>query len=116
MGIALIILGLFLWFALLFNGSVGEPFVNYSFFASALFMVITGSLKIAKAESKIVRSFCAAALLTYIPMIWQRFSFTFGTDWIGFYFDIGIVVFMLIFISSKPNKSLKNETPQSGSP
>ena len=70
MGVALIFLGLFLWFSLAFNGGVGQPFVNYSFFTSALFMVVAGSLKIANSKLKITRYFCAAALITYLPMIW----------------------------------------------
>lgn len=105
MGMALIYLGLFLWFALGVNGSVGRPIVNYSFFASALFMVIAGSLKITNSKWGIARYFCAAALISYLPMIWQRFHFKFGTDWGGIYFDIAIVVFMLVCLSSKPNNS-----------
>jgi len=108
MGIALTLLGLFLWFALAFNGGIGESFVNYSFFASALFMIIAGSVRIAKSRSNIARNFCAAALVAYMPMIWQRFNFTFGTDWGGFYFDIAIVVFMLIFLTTMRVKELKN--------
>jgi len=116
MGIALVVLGLFLWFSLAFNGGVGELFVNYSFFASALFLVIAGLLKINRVKWEFARNFCAIALVAYLPMIWQRFNFTYGTDWVGFYFDVAIVIFMLIFISSKPNKSLKSGTPESGAP
>ncbi len=105
MGIALISLGLFLWFALAFNGSVGEQFVNYSFFTSALLMVISGAIKIIKSKSELSRYICIVALFCYLPMIWQRFNFQFGTDWGGFYFDIAIVTFMIIFIIT--NKVLK---------
>jgi hypothetical protein len=98
MGIVLIFLGLFLWFALAFNGSVGEQFVNYSLFSSALFMIVSGALKFAKSKPEIPRNFCIAALLCYLPMIWQRFNFKFDTDWGGFYFDIAIVTFMVIFV------------------
>ena len=105
MGIALIVLGLFLWFSLAFNGGVGKPFVNYSFIASALFMVIAGSMKFAKFNHGVTRIFCAAAFLGYLPMIWQRFNFDFGINWVGFSFDIAIVVFLLIAISSKSNKA-----------
>lgn len=98
MGITLIFLGLFLWFALAFNGSVGEQFVNYSFFASALFMIISGAIKIITSKSEISRNFCIAALFCYLPMIWQRFNFKFDTDMGGFYFDVAIVTFMFIFI------------------
>ena len=107
MGIVLIVLGLFLWFALAFNGGVGEPFVNYSFFASALLMIISGVFKTVNPKSKIARIFCAAALITYLPMIWQRFNFKFFTDWGGISFDTVIIVLMLIFIASKPNHKMK---------
>lgn len=118
MGIALIILDLFLWFALEFNGSVGEPFVNYSFFISALLMVITGLLKIANSNWEVARIFCAAALVFYLPMIWQRFNFEFSTATDGpeLYFDIGILIFMLIFITRKPNNPIKSGAPKSGAP
>jgi len=69
-------------------------------------MIIAGVLKIAKSETKIVRYLCSLALAVYTPMIWQRFNFTFGTDWVGFYFDIAIAVFMLVVIASKPNKTI----------
>lgn len=104
MGIALIFLGLFLWFVLSFNGSVGEQFVNYTFFASALFMIISGAIKTITTKSEISRNFCIAALLCYLPMIWQRFNFNFGIDSSGLYFDIAIVTFMVIFISKNLNK------------
>lgn len=99
MSIALIFLGLFLWFALSFNGSVGEQFVNYSFFTSALLMIISGVIGIIKSKYQLSSYFCIAALLCYLPMIWQRFNFKFGTDSGGLYFDIAIVTFMVIFIT-----------------
>ena len=102
MGITLIFAGLFLLFALAFNGGVGETLVNYSFFACALFMVIAGTLKIAKPATKIVRYLCCAALAAYIPMIWQRFHFGFDSDWVGFSLDAGIVLFLLVVIASNP--------------
>jgi len=108
MGITLIFLGLFLWFSLAFNGGVGEAFVNYSFFASALFMIIAGVLKIAKSETNIVGYLSSVALAAYIPMVWQRFNFTFDTDWVGFCFDISIVIFMLVVIANRPSKAIQH--------
>ena len=99
MGKSFIFLGLFLWFALAFNGSIGEPFVNYSFFASALFMIISGAITVMSSKSEISRNFCIAALLCYLPMIWQRFNFKSGIDTDGLYFDIAIVTLMVIFIT-----------------
>jgi len=111
MGITFIFLGSFLWFSMAFNGGVGETFVDFSFFASALFMIITGSLTITNSNWKTVRNFCSMALICYLPMIWQRFNFSFSTDWGGLFFDIIFVVLMVVFILKKPNKSLKPGSP-----
>ena len=116
MGITFIFIGLFLWFAMAFNGGIGETFVDYSFFTSGLFMIITGSLTIKTSNLNKARIFCSVALVCYLPMIWQRFNFSFGTDWGGLFFDIIFIALMLIFILKKPNKSLKSGTPQSGAP
>jgi|TARA_B110000914_G_C15408924_1_gene420871 hypothetical protein len=99
MGIVLIFLGLFLWFALAFNGSVGEQFVNYSFFISALLMITSGLIKAITSKYEMSCNVCIGALLLYLPMVWQRFNFNFGIDMVGFYFDIAIVTFMVIFIT-----------------
>jgi hypothetical protein len=113
MGIAFILIGLFLWFALAFNGGVGETFVNYSFFTSALFMIITGALATTKSNRKAARNLCSIALVCYLPMIWQRFNYSFGADWGGLFFDIIFVVLMVIFLLKKPNKA-PQPTPKNG--
>ena len=110
MGIALIGLGLFLWFALAFNGGVGESFVNYSFFLSALLMIVLGVLKIFSTKVGLFKILCFVAVVAYIPMIWQRFNFSFGVDWGGFVIDVAIIAFMLVVFFSKPNKSLNQDT------
>jgi len=104
MGIALIFLGLFLWFALAFNGSVGTDFVDKSFFTSGLLMIITGITLRLKSNWNIVRIFCALSLLTYLPMIWQRFNFQYGVDWVGFVFDLAISGFLIIVIEAISKK------------
>ena len=104
MGVTLVALGLFLWFALAFNAGVGEPFVNYLFFASALFMVIAGCLQIFSSYWRAARFFCVAALASYLPMIWQRFNSMFGPDWFGLLIDIVIVVYLLKSITRIPDK------------
>jgi hypothetical protein len=116
MGIALIVIGLFLCFALAFNGSVGADYVDQSFFTSGLLMVITGITISLKDNWNVVRILCVLSLLTYLPMIWQRFNFSFGVNWVGVIFDIAIAGYLVILIVKKPNKSLKPGTPQSGAP
>ena len=116
MGIALILIGFLLWFALAFNGSVGTDFVDQSFFTSGLFMVIAGIAISLRTNWNIVRVMCALSLITYMPMIWQRFNFIYGVDWGGFVLDLAIAVFLIFVIVKKPNQSLKSGTPQSGAP
>lgn len=116
MGIVLVLLGLFLWFALAFNGSVGVKFVNYTFFASALSMLIAGSIRIVHGNLKSFQVFCSIALALYIPMIWQRVNFNFGVDLFGLIFDIFIVIFLTFCITHKPNKSVKRDAPQAARP
>lgn len=113
MGITFIFIGLFLWFALAFNGGVGEEFVNYSFFASGLFMIIAGALATTKIYRKAARNFCYLALICYLPMIWQRFVYSSGPDVVGLFFDIIFVVIMIIFILKKPNQT-SQPTPKNG--
>lgn len=60
------------------------------------FLFVTDPLNL---KPQLSSYFCIAALLCYIPMIWQRFNFTFGIDSGGLYFDIAIVAFMVIFIT-----------------
>ena len=101
--IVLIFLGLFLWFALAFNGSVGVAFVNYTFFASALFMLIAGGVRMVLGNSKPFRFLSSIALVLYIPMVWQRFNFNSGVGLAGLIFDIFIVVFLILCLTRKIN-------------
>lgn len=114
MGITFILIGSFLWFAIMFNGGVGEGLVNLSIFTSSLFMIITG-ISIRNSNKKNALVFCSIALLCYTPMIWQRFDCCFGTDWGGLYFDIVFIALMLIYIF-KNLTSLSSGATQSGSP
>jgi len=106
MGIALIFLGLFLWFAQAFNGSVGNTFVNYSFFTSALLMVIAGLFYIGKIKWQVTRIICVLALIAYLPMIWQRFNFSHSVDSGGFTFDILVTIFLLTCIAKNKISNL----------
>ena len=106
MGIILVMLGLFLLFAFAFNGSVGVTFVNYTFGASALSMLIAGSIRSVRGNLKSVQVFCSMALALYLPMIWQRFNFSFSVDSVGLTLDIFIVLFLTFCITRKPKESV----------
>jgi hypothetical protein len=110
------ILGLFLLFALAFNGSVGETFVNYSFFTSATLMIAFGSSKIAKAKYSITMSLGIASTMFYLPMIWQRFNFSYTDISEGIYFDFWVIAILLVSLICKPNKSLKQIGAKDASP
>lgn len=116
LGTFLILQGLFLLFALAFNGGVGETFVNYSFFASALLMIVFGGLKIAEAKWPICVIFGLVSLVLYLPMIWQRFNFGFGTDTTGLYFDAWVIVILLVSLISKPNAGLNQTGENNATP
>lgn len=98
MGIGLISLGFWLLFMLAFNGTVGEKFVNYSFFSSAVLMIISGAITKISSRSVVPLYFIIVALCCYLPMIWQRFQFDFGINWAGLSFDMAVVIFMAVFI------------------
>jgi len=105
------LIGLFLWIALAFNGSVGTDFVDRSFVASGLLMIMTGVSVSLKANWKLVRILGLLSLLTYLPMVWQRFNFQMGVSWTGIAFDLAIAGFLIVVIVKKTGKSLKAETP-----
>ena len=65
MGGTLIFPGCLLWFAIAFNGGIGETIVNYSAFASGLFMVIAGIFTIVNGAAIYIRTFTILALIGY---------------------------------------------------
>lgn len=109
LGGILIILGLFLLFALAFNGSVGETFVNYSFFTSASLMIAFGISKLNKIRYPISMGLGITSMLLYFPMIWQRFNFKHTDVSTGIYFDMWVIAILLISLIIKPNKSSKRD-------
>jgi uncharacterized membrane protein HdeD (DUF308 family) len=109
LGILLIILGVFLLLALAFNGTVGETFVNYSFFLSSVLIISFGFSKIIKNKYTISVCLGIISIVLYLPMIWQRFNFAYETDKVGLKFDIWIVVLIITAIIIRPTKSVKSE-------
>ena len=96
MNMPLIPLGLFLWFALLFNGGVGTELVNIAFFSSGLFMIVSGVFTLVRKKThKITElTFVAIAFISYLPMVWQRFAFGSGIDSGGLVFDTIILAYL----------------------
>lgn len=104
----LIFIGLFLLFAIGFNGGIGEPFVTYSAVCAGLLMVIAGTLGAAAKSRKIIVVVATAALVCYLPVLWQRFNLTFFVDWVGVFLDcLYILAMVAMIISNKPNNQIK---------
>jgi len=102
-GAVLILLGLFLWFALVFNGSVGGKFVNYSFFFSGLVIIIFGFSKLTIGSNYVSFPLGLISIILYLPMVWERFN-SCETDIEGLKFDVFIILFILMNMIFKPNK------------
>lgn len=105
LGILLILIALFLLLAMAFNGGVGETFVNYSLLASALLILGLGTSKIDDAPHKESITLGVLSVILYLPMIWQRFNCKFGLDSVGLYFDLVIMVIVILSVLFKPNKA-----------
>ncbi len=114
-GVVLIVIGLFLLFALAFNGSVGETFVNYSFFTSALLIIAFGISKLATVKYSISMVLGIGSIVFYLPMVWQRFNFQYTNVSNGVFIDLGIIAILLTALIVKPNTSL-NQTGAKDAP
>jgi len=114
LGLILILQGLFLLFALAFNGGVGEPFVNICFFISAVLMIVLGITKFFKTQRSTALWLGLAAIVFYLPMIWQRFNFSFGPDAGNLSFDTWIVGVVLLSSLGKPNHPLERDGSHGG--
>jgi hypothetical protein len=104
-GGAFILLGLFLLFALAFNGSVGISLVNYTFFTSSLLLVIIGFLRFSMVSWKLIIILTIGSAVLYTPMVWQRFNFNSVVVMSNVYFDLGIITTVLVSLTCKPNKA-----------
>lgn len=100
LGIVLIIQGLFLWFALAFNVVVGETFVNYSLFTSALLMIVLGGSKFTKSKKSTSLILGLVSIAFYLPMVWQRLN---TNDTGTLLFDAWVIGVLLFTLISKPN-------------
>jgi hypothetical protein len=104
-GGAFILLGLFLLFALAFNGGVGISSVNYTFFISSLLLVIIGFLRFSMVGWRLIIVLTIASAVLYTPMVWQRFNFNSVVVMSNVYFDLSIITTLLVSLTCKPNKA-----------
>lgn len=98
-----IIFGVFLLFALMFNGGIGSTLSNISAILSGIslmmFGIRSGSYK--KINPKFFLSIFAG--LTYLPIVYGRFNGRYETDWEGFKCDI-IFLLLIVALSFKYRK------------
>ena len=97
MSATLIVFGLFFLFAYAFNGSSGLPVIDYSFLSSAALLIIAGIFNIDKQGRNFSGYIILLGLVSYLPMVWQRFIWEFGPDWPGFILDLVIIFTLLNF-------------------
>jgi hypothetical protein len=100
MGIAAICIGVFIVFAVTFNGGLGHAIYTYSACISAMTMILAGLASFEASWRWITPWLLGAAGLVYVPVIYQRFDCTCGADWGGLVFDGLFVIFLLCFLYS----------------
>lgn len=69
-------------------------------------MIAFGSSKIAKAKCSTSLRLGIASTIFYLPMIWQRFNYSYTDVSESIYFDLWIIAILLVSLLCKPNKSL----------
>jgi hypothetical protein len=95
MRFAAIGVGLFMLFAVAFNGGLGSTLVTYSACASATSLILAGAAAFKTERHKAVFPLLAVAALAYLPVIYQRYTWRWGIDWGGLVFDALFVAFLL---------------------
>jgi len=111
------IIGFIVLFSLLFNGGIGAPIYNWSATICGLSFMLAGTSYLLSRKSLPAFIFAVIAAITYIPIIHLRFTWESGPDWAAFGLDIPFMGLALLLVYLfKPNKSLKNGTPESGAP
>lgn len=107
--------GIFLLFALLFNGGTGVSLITYSVVLTGIILIMVGIISFSNNVFPFVLSIVAC--LSYIPVMYLSFNTSYGVDWAALILD-AIIIFIIIklAVGFKPNKSLKSGTPQSGAP
>ena len=101
-------------FAVLFVGGLGDPIFTYSIVISGISLIAAGAFAFSKGNV-VCFAFSIIAGITYLPILYQRFTYSTGIEWDVVFFDVSVLTFIFILIiSNKPNQSLKSETPKSG--
>jgi hypothetical protein len=101
MSFAAIGIGLFVLFAVAFNGGLGSSLVTCSACASAASLISAGVVMLRSEGHKAVVPLLAVAALAYLPVIYQRFTWSWGIDWGGLVFDALLVAFVLYALRAR---------------
>ena len=109
MNIWAIILGLFVLFAVSFNGGLGNIFVTLPVTISGISLICIGIASINK-KAKIPFYFAVVSFAAYLPMIIYIFTLSNSIDWIAFTFNIFILFHIGLLVNyHKPNKAIKKD-------
>jgi hypothetical protein len=100
MGIAAVCIGLFILFAVAFNGGLGPAIYTYSGCLSALTVIFAGLASFKARWRHATPWLLGTAGLVYVPIIYQRFMWTWGPDWGGIVFDALYMIFISRFLCS----------------
>jgi hypothetical protein len=102
MRIAAIWIGLFILFAMAFVGGLGQPLYTYAACASGIALVLAGlaSMK-PRLAGRAVPWLLGVAGITYLPVIYQQFTFRWGPDWVGLVLDLAYLIFLAFFLRSQ---------------
>ena len=111
MGIFAIVLGLFLLFAIAFNGGLGAVFYSLAATTSAVCLISVGITAIKNKENKTAPFYLSiVAFISYLAVIFQLFTFTGGVEWLALFFNTFILFYIGLLINYyKPNKAIKKD-------
>jgi hypothetical protein len=98
---AAIWIGLFMLFAVAFVGGLGRPLFTYAACASAIALLLAALASFTSRLRGAAPWLLGAAGLGYLPVIYQRFTFNWGPDWVGLALDMLYLAFLAYFFRSQ---------------
>ena len=109
MSIFAIVLGLFLLFAIAFNGGLGAVFYSLAAITSAFCLIFVGITSIKNNHNKEKPYYLSlVAFVCYLAVIFQLFTFKNGVEWLALFFNICIIFYIGLLVNyHKPNKATK---------
>jgi hypothetical protein len=102
--------GLFILFAVAFVGGLGQPLYTYAACISAVCLVLAGLASYTAQLRPAASWLLLVAGLAYLPVMYQRFVWQWGADWVGLVLDMLYMTFLLSFLySQRPGAARQSE-------